>query len=226
MAEKQASQSTAIAVLTPEQLAKEAQAMIAKAGSVAGASIRVKNKKFVLPDGREAETFGAIIVDFINVNEFYQGRYDPKVIAPPVCAAKGNDPRNMVPYDESPKKQCDNCNDCPNNQFGSEGKGKACKNSIWLAVLPADDLSAEPLTIKLAPTSTTPFRKYLSQLGGTGRPSFAVVTNFSLDKSVDYAKIQCGSPEPLSMDDVAAVMARRADAIRVLSTPTNFTAAG
>jgi hypothetical protein len=75
--------STAIAVLTPEQLAAEAQAMINKAGSLAGDAIRVKNKKFVLPDGREAETIAAVIVDFINVNEFYEGRYDPKVIKPP-----------------------------------------------------------------------------------------------------------------------------------------------
>jgi hypothetical protein len=217
------STSTAIAVLTPEQLAAEAQAMISKAGSLAGDVIKVKNKKFVLPDGREAETFAAVIIDFINVNEFYEGRYDPKVIKPPVCAAKGTDPKNMVPFDESPKPQADTCNECPNNQFGSEGKGKACKNGMWLSVVPADDLTADPLTVKLAPTATTPFRRYLTLLASTGRPHFSVVTNFALDNSVDYAKIICEAPVPLPMEDVSVVMGRRADAMKRLGQVTNFT---
>ena len=224
MSKASTSTSTEIAVITPEQLAAEAQAMINKAGAVAGATIRVKNKKFVLPDGREAATFTAVILDFINVHEFYEGRYDPKVIRPPVCAAKGEDPKNMVPYDESPKPQADNCNECPMNQFGSEGKGKACKNGIWLAVVPADDLTSEPLMVKLAPTSTMPFRKYVSLLANTGRPLFSVVTEFSLDNSVDYAKILCGAPVPLPMADVSVVMGRRADALKRLAQPINFTA--
>ena len=215
--------STAIAVLTPEQLAAEAQAMINKAGSLAGDVIKVKNKKFVLPDGREAETFAAVIVDFINVNEFYEGRYDPKVIKPPVCAAKGTEPHSLTPFDESPKPQADTCAECPNNQFGSEGKGKACKNGMWLSVVPADDLGAQPLTVKLAPTSTTPFRRDLTLLASTGRPHFSVITNFALDKSVDYAKIVCEAPVPLAMEDVSIVMGRRADAMKKLGAVTNFT---
>jgi hypothetical protein len=217
------SESTSVVVITPEQLAKEAQAMINKAGSLAGDVIKVKNKKFVLPDGREAETFAAIIVDFINVHEFYEGRYDPKKISPPVCAAKGAEANNMVPFAESPKVQADSCSECPNNQFGSDGKGKACKNGIWLAVVPADDIAAAPLIVKLAPTATTPFRRYLTQLASTGRPHFSVITNFTLDASVDYAKIICEAPVPLPMEDVSAVMGRRADAMKRLSQPTNFT---
>lgn len=217
------SDSTAIAVITPEQLAAEAQAMINKAGSLAGDIIKVKNKKFVLPDGREAETFAAVIVDFINVFEFYEGRYDPKKISPPVCAAKGAEINNMVPFEDSPKLQADTCAECPNNQFGSDGKGKACKNGIWLAVVPADDLKAVPLIVKLAPTATTPFRRYLTLLASTGRPHFSVITNFTLDSSVDYAKILCDAPVPLPMEDVSAVMGRRADAMKRLSQPTNFT---
>lgn len=217
------STASALTVLTPEQLAAEAQAMINKAGSLSGDVIKVKNKKFVLPDGRESDTFAAVIVDFINVNEFYEGRYDPKVIKPPVCAAKGSDPRAMVPFPESPKAQADSCTECPNNQFGSDGKGKACKNGMWLSVVPSDDLTAEPLIVKLAPTSTTPFRRYLTLLASTGRPHFSVVTNFTLDKSVDYAKIICEAPVPLPMEDVSIVMNRRAASMKRLGEPTNFT---
>jgi hypothetical protein len=217
------STASALTVLTPEQLAAEAQAMINKAGSLAGDVIKVKNKKFVLPDGRESDTFAAVIVDFINVNEFYEGRYDPKVIKPPVCAAKGSDPKAMVPFEDSPKIQSDSCAECPNNQFGSDGKGKACKNGMWLSVVPSDDLTAEPLIVKLAPTATTPFRRYLTLLASTGRPHFSVVTNFTLDQSVDYAKILCEAPVPLPMEDVSIVMNRRAAAMKRLGEPTNFT---
>jgi hypothetical protein len=215
--------SSALAVITPEQLAAEAQAMINKAGAASGGAIKTKNKKFILPDGRESETMAAVIIDFINVNEFYEGRFDPKVIRPPVCASKSSDIKTMFPFDESPKKQAESCAECPNNQFGSEGKGKACKNSVWLSVVPAGDLTADAYLLKLAPTSTTSFRKYLSLLGSAGRPHFAVVTNFSLDSSVDYPKVVCSAPEPLAMEDISIVMGRRAEAMRRLSQPTNFT---
>lgn len=218
------STTTDLVVLTPEQLAAEAQAMINKAGSLAGDVIKTKAKKFVLPDGRETEALAAVIVDFIHVNEFYEGRFDPKKPAPPVCAAKSTEQKEMVPFVESPKIQADSCEECPNNQFGSDGKGKACKNGIWLAVVPADNLSADPYILKLAPTSTTPFKRYLSALASTGRPHFSVITNFSLDKSVDYAKIVCEAPIPMPMEDVSAVMGRRAAAVKRLSVPTNFTA--
>lgn len=218
------SDSTALTTITPEQLAAEAQAMIAQAGAGASDIVRVKNKQFILPDGREVpDGLAGIILDFVHVNEFYEGRYDPKKIVPPSCAAKSTDPNNMIPYDSAPKRQAESCVTCPNNQFGSDGKGKACKNSVWLSVLePTEDLDGSPVIIKLAPTAVTPFKRYLSSLASLGRPHFSVITHFTLDKSVDYAKILCESPTPLTGEQIAKVMARRADAVRRLTQPTNF----
>jgi len=220
------SESTALMTITPEQLAQEAQAMINRLGAAAGDVIKVKNKSFVLPDGTDlGGNMAGIIVDMVHVNEFYTGRYDPKKIEPPVCAAKSTEPNHMVPFDTAPKKQADSCVECPNNQFGSDGKGKACKNGLWLSVLNPDKLDDPLYIVKLAPTAVTPFKRYAASVGALGRPLYSVITHFTLDKSVDYAKILCESPQPLTGENIHKVMARRMEASNRLLQPTNFEAA-
>lgn len=219
--------SSALSVITPEQLAQEAQAMISRLGNMGGDVIRTKNKMFVLPDGTELpDQMSGIVVDFAHVNEFYEGRYDPKKIVPPTCAAKGLDPNAMVPFENSPKKQSADCAGCPNNQFGSEGKGKACKNGVWLAVMEGTaGPDSQIYVLKLAPTAVTPFKRYVASVTSKGLPLYAVLTHFTFDKSVDYAKILCGDPVPLNVEAVSVVKGRMAEASRRLLQPTSFEAA-
>jgi hypothetical protein len=79
--------------------------------------------------------------------------------------------------------------------------------------------------VKLAPTSVTPFKRYVSSVTSKGLPLYAVLTHFSFDKSVDYAKVLCGNPVPLSGEAVSVVKGRLSDASRRLLQPTNFEAA-
>ena len=77
-----------------------------------------------------------VVVDFVTTHNFYAGRFDKDNIVPPDCFAIGVDPKNMVPSPNAPNPQAKDCQSCPMNAWGSDGKGKACKNGRKLAVLP------------------------------------------------------------------------------------------
>ena len=149
MATAKKTPSTAVAVKKPvssavvsiqEQLKAQVAAMAGKIAPPSGINIRItQDKKFQLPDGSKVEgPLDLVIVDFVSRNTFYEGTYDPNNITPPACFAIHPEPKQMAPSENSPIKQSDDCASCPMNQFGSSGKGKACKNGRMLAVLPPD----------------------------------------------------------------------------------------
>ena len=152
-------------------------------------NIRIKAKKtgFDMPDGSTLQTLEAIVVDVRYVNALYVKPYKPGVIETPSCWAISNDANVMVPHADAEKAAAVSCDDCPNNQFGSKGNGKACKNTIRLALLQPDATDKSPIfMLDLAPTSTTSFLKVIRPLT---IPYQTVVMKFTLDATVDYPKI-------------------------------------
>jgi len=126
-----------------------------------------------------------IIIGHVNHNAFYSTSYDPDNPQPPDCYAFGQEPEDMAPHDAATDKQNDSCAECPMNQWGSDGKGKACKNTVRLAVIPEDaienigDISkAEVVYVPISVTSVKNFNAYLvnTLLNDLGRPAWAVVT--------------------------------------------------
>jgi len=220
---KTESTSTEIAIFSPEQLALEAAA-IANSISVGGDKISVKDGVFTLPDGRTSETMDAVIVDFAFINEMYEGRYDPKKPAGPVCAAFSQTEQGMVPYAHSPKLQADTCAACPNNQYGSAGTGKACKNTIALVLMaPGASGEQEMYTLRLSPTATTPFKKYIKSIAATMQlPLYGVVTHFSFDSNETYPKVLCSNPERVRNPDLNATIGRRQEASSRLQQLVSF----
>jgi hypothetical protein len=183
-----------------EQLAREAAEIASRIGAPGGDVIQVtQDKMFKFPDGTEdAGPFEAIIVDFVSGNYFYEGRYDPKTITPPACFALGLDPKNLVPSNSSPSKQASDCNACPNNQFGSNGAGKACKNTRVLALLPPDATDDTPLwVLKLSPTALKAFDAYVAKIASSlSAPPIKVISTIGFDPAQDYATIRFGQPKP------------------------------
>jgi len=220
---KAESTSTEIAIFSPEQLAQEAAA-IANSISVGGDKISVKDGVFTLPDGRTSETMDAVIVDFAFINEMYEGRYDPKKPASAVCAAFGVVEQGMVPYAHSPKLQAQKCAVCPNNQYGSAGTGKACKNTIALVLAaPGTDGEQELYTLRLSPTATTPFKKYIKSTAATmALPLYGVVTHFEFDPNETYPKVLCSNKERVRNPDLNGTIARRQEASARLQQMVSF----
>lgn len=219
--------STAVAVKKPtggaivsiqEALKKQAQELNEKVAPASGITIGVTQaKEFRLPDGQKVDELQVVIVDFTSANYFYEGEYDKDNIQPPACFAIGTNPLNLVPSDNSPAKQNDTCKGCPMNEFGSAGKGKACKNTRVLAVLPPDATEDTPIwLLKVSPTAIKGFDSYVRSVASTFQmPPISVVTTVSFDPNSDYASLRFGDPQP--NENLAAHFNRQDEARKLLA---------
>lgn len=212
-----------------EQLAKEAAEIAKRIATPSGDRIRYKgNQYFCTPDDVEDKTLEVVVVDFVTSNVFYKSVYDAKNIQSPACFAFGIEPSTLVPSANSPIKQAATCSACPNNQFGSAqvGKGKACKNTRLIAVMPASALDTPdedaPIWIMaIPPTSLRSFDGYVMALSAKHRTvPIGVITEITLDQSTQYASPRFNVIRPLSGDEYGVFMRRRDEArTRLLAEP-------
>lgn len=222
-----ATTSTAVAVKKPssanivsiqEALKAQAATMGDRTAPAGGSAIRVtQDKQFLLPDGTKTPgPLELVIVDFTAKNAFYEGAYDAKNIIPPACFALGQNPLKLVPSANAPLVQATECNACPNNQFGSDGTGKACKNSRVLAVLPPDADENTPLwTLTTSPTANKGFDSFVGSVARVFQlPPVGVIATVSFDESSTFAKLMFGNPQP--NPNVGAHFARQEEAKAIL----------
>lgn len=227
-AKKPAAKTTAVATRSAGAVSVKAtiQSQIAKlAGKTepaTGTKIRVtQSKEFVLPDGtRTRDPIQVVILDFCSRNLFYPGAFDKDNPTPPACFAIGEEPKKLVPSENSPEPQCDTCAGCPNNAWDSNpnGKGgKACKNTRLLAVLPPDaDDTTDIWLLEVSPTAVRVFDGYVNGLSTRLQSApFQVVTTVGMDDSKDYPSLIFTDPELLS-EDKQEVVAGRIEAAQKL----------
>lgn len=202
-----------------DQLRAQAAAVSERTAPASGNSIRVtQDKQFLLPDGTKTPgPLELVIVDFTSKNMFYEGNYDPKNITPPACFAIGSNPQKLVPSENAPLGQATDCASCPNNQFGSAGTGKACKNSRVLAVLPPDADENTPLwTLTTSPTANKGFDAFVTSVSRIFQmPPVGVVTTVGFDENETYAKLTFGNAVP--NENVGAHFARQEEAKTMLA---------
>lgn len=157
--------------------------------------ISTKGKLFTLPDGKNSPgPLNVVILDFTAVNSFYEGVYNPQSKSPPVCWSVGQDLDTMVPSDKATKPQAASCDACPKNDWGSGfgGRGKACKNTRRLIVVPPKfDDKTPPMTLYVSPTGLKQWDAYVRRLAieYTARP-IDVVTSISFDSQQQYPTLQ------------------------------------
>jgi hypothetical protein len=210
-----------------EELNREALAIKERIGSPSGdrISVNARAKTFRLPGmDQEAPEISAIIVDWVSLNEYYEGTYDPKAVKPPVCVALGAIEKELAPVPQSPSPQHTACATCKWNQWGSEGRGKKCKNQRLLAVLsPTDQEHGPMLMLKVSPTGVQYFDKYVSMISQSGihvPHPMAIVTQLSFDPKSDYASMRFAVGEPNAHVEIA--FSRRKEARERLLTPPSF----
>lgn len=209
-----------------EQFAKEASGIAKRIAAPSGDRIRFNsNRSFITPDGMEGETLEVVIVDFMSSNMFYDGQFDRDNPQPPACFAIGEEPSMLIPSSNSPNKQAETCSSCPNNQFGSSptGRGKACKNTRLLAVMPADALESEdeaPVWIMaIPPTSLKAFDNYVSTLSSRYKTiPLGVVTQITMDSTATFAAPRFSVMRPLQSAEIGTFAQRREEATRRLTT--------
>jgi len=152
-----------------------------------------------------------LIVDDVFENTYYEGKWNPNEITSPKCYAFAREKLDLAPHPSmqnhrdyfDPQNYV--CQGCPKNEWGSAdtGKGKACQNRIRLTLVPAgryipkkgskdldldlyDDAEhfseADPVFLKLPPTSVEEYAKYVSQLSAAhGLPPHGVFTRVYIE---------------------------------------------
>ena len=164
--------------------------------SIRGGRFRIRegSTETVLPDN----VLRAVIVGASpNVTKsFYKGAYNPKAEnaeRKPDCYS--ND--GVRPANDAADPQAQQCATCPQNAWGSKitdagTKMKACADQKRLAVISADDHSAEPevYLFQVTPAALTQFRQYGELLSSKGFPPELCVTEISFDPKEAYPKAQ------------------------------------
>lgn len=142
------------------------------------------------------DTMDVIVLGYLKENKYYAKAYDAGGDnSAPVCYAFGLDDKTMAPHPDADDPQADSCLACPHNQWGSAGKGKACKNVLRIAMIAAeaDNIpEAEIANFTIPRTSVKAFNAYVKQLADTAkRPPYAAVTRMSLDpKAIGAVKFE------------------------------------
>jgi len=122
---------------------------------------------------------------------YYDSRYDPTKTVGPKCFAIATAATGMAPSDASEGKQHTTCEGCPQNEWGSSangGKGKACRETRRLLILPADSIAsasaveaAEVVALRPPVTSIRNYTTYIQTIAATlRRPTLGVVTTLAV----------------------------------------------
>lgn len=212
------------AVAMPEdakaQIAADIARLKEKLAAPSGDGILVsQDKHFKFPDQTKVRDFKGIIIDFVSVNAYYEGKYDASNIVPPNCFAIGNVKNDeLVPSNNSPDLQAEqgNCKTCWANAFKSadNGSGKACKQSVKLAIL-TDTNEIQRLSI--SSTGLKAFGIYVRDvMDSFGTPPYGVMTTFVFDEAFEFPSVRCVDPLQLDDKQFAYAFSKRQEALDML----------
>ena len=218
MARTAAKKETSTALVSHD-FNKEMEDLRARLTAPTGNKIKMDNKTFKLPSGDQLDSLDAVIVDFIYFNKYYEGAFDSNNIVPPNCFSLSPLPNGMTPSSNAPEAQHDNCAACAQNQFGSNGKGKACQNRILMALLPSDATSETPFMIlDISPTALKGFNAYVQALMRSyNRPPYGVITKIEFNEAVKWDAPVFGDPQLIEdVDFITMVRARLQEARELL----------
>ena len=183
-----------------------------------GKNISIKGGVFrLISDGKEIASIDDRHLDVVVVaaapkvgRTFYMGKYEEgKTTAPSCWSADGDKPDASI---ESP--QHSNCADCPQNIQGSgEGNSRACRFSQRIAVVLANDVEGDPLSLSLPATSIfgkevngdMPLQAYARWLAAQNINPEEVVTRMRFDTKAAVPKLYFKTMRWLSDDEFADV---------------------
>lgn len=209
-----------------QAMAAEVENIASKIGSPTGNRIRVTQAKtFRLPTGEETPVITGVILDFLSANYYYTGAYDPNDIQPPECFAINERVADLAPHEKAPNRQAEACAVCPQNQYGTSGRGKACSNTRLLALLPPDATADSPIMVlRVSPTAQRSFDAYVASVARSLKvPPVGVVTEFSFDPTPTYASLRFNVGAGLTKEQFELFVSRREEAKRILLTPPDVT---
>lgn len=217
------SKSTAVAVadtqptgLVTRSQADAVAALRARLMAPTGDKIKISNKQFKLPNGEVSDALDVVIVDFVYFNSYYESAFDPNNVVPPNCFSLSPEPKGAAPSPNAPDAQHDACAGCWANEFGSNGKGKACQNRVLIACLPTDATEDTPFSIlDISPTAVKGFSAYLGTVARSlGKMPYEVATNVTCNQAVKHDVAVFSDPQVIEDVGFLGMVESRLDEAR------------
>lgn len=160
-------------------------------------------------DGDPASYLETVIVA-VNPNKskvFYESGYEEGSVASPDCYS--ND--GISPASDASNPQAKKCAACPNNMWGSRitdngGKGKACGDSMRLAIAPPNQLN-DPMLLRVPAASLKTLGTYGQTLAKRGVEPHHVVTRIGFDHNVAYPSLTFKAVRFVEADELEEIEA-------------------
>ena len=226
-----------------EELARAAKVAAAMEAHTGG-GLFFSTKSGVLSIGGEPldnNEMVVVILDAVIENAYYPGEYAPDQARPPKCFAFGRDDATLAPHEittNANNAESDLCSSCPMNQYGSAdtGRGKACKNTRRLALIPAGTVTKGKFTefkrasefadseiafLKIPPTSLKAYAAFVkSASNALQRPPHGLYTKINLvpDAQNQFA-IHFEPVKKTPNEFMPVIMDRREEAVLSIVTP-------
>lgn len=173
-------------------------------------------------DGEPASSLTAVIVA-ANPNKskvYYDHGYEEGSVAKPTCYS--ND--GIAPAADAESPQAKKCAACPHNQWGSRitdngGKGKACGDSMRLAVASPDQLN-DPMLLRVPAASLKTLGQYGEQLAKRNASPEMVITRIGFDYNVAHPALTFKAVDfvdEVQSNEVDAVLFEEAETISLIT---------
>lgn len=144
---------------------------------------------FKMPDESKVAEFTAIMLHKSFANAYWAVSFDEAGGGnPPTCSSIDG----ITPDFNSEDVQAERCAVCPKNKFGSDGRGKSCKNMMRVHLLMEGD--STPYRLTLPPSNMRAMSDYISGVSLKGIPFQLVYTQFSLKSQknkdgIEYSEV-------------------------------------
>jgi hypothetical protein len=202
--------------------AKQAAKVVSSIGGGSKNVLSFKGGKLSYQGGNvPGNALNVVVLSAVNENNFFEGRYDPNNPSSPTCYAWGSpdgDDAHMKPHEKAPNPQSGECQNCPNNEWGSAetGRGKACKNVVSLAMVSEDALesvdklmAAEVFYAKLPVTSGKSWKGFVNDCGDKHYIQF--LTELSVTPSGETYTVDFAAVRELPRDEVLGALLDRSE---------------
>ena len=185
--------------------------------------------KTLVTKGEEGEPAASLEAIIVAVNPhkskvYYDHGYEEGSVAKPTCYS--ND--GIAPAADADNAQSKKCAVCPHNQWGSRitdsgGKGKACGDSMRLALSPPDQLN-DPMLIRVPAASLKTLGAYGAQLAKRGVEPHHVMTKIGFDYNVAHPALTFKAMRFVEAEELAqieAVLVEEAETIASITGTSN-----
>lgn len=183
-----------------------------------GFRISTKGKVFTLPDGASSPgPLNVVVLDHRNIHQYFKGVYNPNKPEKPSCFASNKIIADLAPHPDATVPQAENCKDCAQNQWNSSptgGKGKACKNTVRLAVVPPDaEADTPPFILEISPTGLKSWNMLVANLETMGLIPAQVCVEIAFNPNETYPSLVFSNPRPHDNMEIIWALRERAQAI-------------